>query len=180
MQIADSQKLVEDNRRIITLLDQQAVSRSKLVNLAAEETALQQKYAAARAAQQDKLAAKELSGANELRQAKELYAQLTQAQRSYVDALKNKDAVSQNYWAQSIQQSSGELRALEQKLGSLNMKEGTRRKILTLIQQAKDAEQSHARNVDSLNTTATNLDKTLDRIGTRLLRMAATMVVLRG
>lgn len=165
---------------MIALLDQQAVSRSKLVNLAAEETALQQKYAVAQAEQQDKLAAKEFSGANELRQAKELYAQLTQAQRNYISALKNKDAVSQNYWAQSIQQASGELRALEQKLGSLNIEEGTRRKILALIQQAKDAEQSHIRNVDNLNATATNLDKTLDRIGTRLLRMAATMVVLRG
>lgn len=165
---------------MIALLDQQEVSRSKLVNLAAEETALQQKYAAAQAEQQDKLAAKEFSGANELRQAKELYAQLTQAQRNYIAALKNKDAVSQNYWAQSIQQTSGELRALEQKLGSLNIEDGTRRKILALIQQAKDAEQSHTRNVDNLNATATNLDKTLDRIGTRLLRMAATMVVLRG
>lgn len=180
MQIADSQKLLADNQQMIALLDQQAVSRSKLVNLAAEETVLQQKYTSAQAAQQDKLAAKKFSGADELHQAKELYAQLTQAQRNYIAALKNKDAVSQSYWAQNIQQASGELRALEQKLGSLNIEEGTRRKILALIQQAKDAEQSHARNVDNLNATATNLDKTLDRIGTRLLQMAATMVVLRG
>lgn len=172
--------MVENNRQMIALLDQQAVSRSKLVDLAAEETVLQQKYAAAQAVQQDKLSAKEFSGANELRQVKELYAQLTQAQRNYIVALKNKDAVSQNYWAQNIQQASGELRALEQKLGSLNIEEGTRRKILSLIQQAKDAEQSHTRNMDNLNATATNLDKTLDRIGTRLLQMAATMVVLRG
>ena len=40
-------------------------SRSKLVNLAIEETAIQQKHAAAQAAQRDKQAAKELSGADE-------------------------------------------------------------------------------------------------------------------
>ena len=69
---------------MIALLDQQAISRSKLVNLAGEEAALQQKYAAAQAAQQDKSDAKEFSGVNELRQAQELYKQLTQAQRSYI------------------------------------------------------------------------------------------------
>lgn len=165
---------------MIALLDQQAISRSKLVNLAGEEAAFQQKYAAAQAAQQDKSDTKEFSGVNELRQAQELYKQLTQAQRSYITALKNKDEVSQNYWAQNIQQTSGELRTLEQKLGTLNIEASTRQKILTLIRQAKDAEQSHACSVDNVNTSATNLDRTLDKIGTRLLQMAATMVVLRG
>lgn len=105
---------------------------------------------------------------------------MTQAQKNYITALKNKNEVSQAYWAQSIQQASGELRQLEQKLGALNIEEDVRQKILNLIQQAKDAEQSHIRNVANVNAAATNLDKTLDKIGTRLIQMAATMLVLRG
>ncbi len=52
-QIADAQRLVDANRQMISQLDQQAVSRSRLVNLAQEEAAAAQKYVKALAVQQD-------------------------------------------------------------------------------------------------------------------------------
>lgn len=70
-QIADAQRLVDANRQMISQLDQQAVSRSRLVNLAQEEAAAAQKYVKALAVQQDKANAKALesrSGTQELRQ----------------------------------------------------------------------------------------------------------------
>lgn len=54
-QIADTGRLIDANNQLIALLDRQAISRSKLEKLSAEEAALGAKYAAAQAAQQERL-----------------------------------------------------------------------------------------------------------------------------
>ncbi len=52
-----------------------------------------------------------------------------------------------------------EIQSIESKIGSLNLEEGTRKRLLTVIQQAKDAEQTHVRNLDQLSSGTTKLDE---------------------
>ena len=40
------------------------------------------------------------------------------------------------YWSQSAQSALAEIQSIEQKLGSLNLEEATRKRILDIIQQA--------------------------------------------
>lgn len=105
---------------------------------------------------------------------------MTQAQRGYITAVKNGDTASQTYWQQAQSAAMREIESIESKVGSLNIEESVRTKILNVIQQAKDAEQTHARNLDNLNSSTSKLDESLDRIASRLLQMATTMLVLRG
>ena len=81
-QITTAERLVAANNQIIALLGQEAISRSKLVNLAAEEAALAQKLTDAQAAKQDKATAaaqKAASGGHELKAAQQAYSQLPNA-----------------------------------------------------------------------------------------------------
>ena len=80
------------NNQIIALLGQEAIARSKLVNLSAEEAALAQKLTNAQAAKQDKTAAdaqKAAAGINELKAAQQAYSQLTNAYRQHNASMKN-------------------------------------------------------------------------------------------
>lgn len=107
-QIADTGRLIDANNQLIALLDQQAVSRSRLARLSAEEAALGAKYASAQAAQREKLSAAEeaaarqaASGVNELQKVQQAYKQLTNSYRQYNAAVKNGNQAGQAYWSQS-------------------------------------------------------------------------------
>ena len=92
---------------MISQLDQEAVSRSKLVNLAHEEAAAVQKYNKAYAMRQDKNAAANVqpaAGVTELKQLEAAYKQLTNAYRQYNMAVKNGNETGQAYWSQNAQQ----------------------------------------------------------------------------
>lgn len=169
------------------MLDKEAVSRSKLTGLAAEEAAVKAKYTAAQTAQQEKLnAAKKAeqdyaaSGLPELQRVQQAYKQLTTSYRQYIIAEKNGNEAEKTYWSQSAQQAMKEIQLIEQKLPSLNIEESIRKKILDLINQAKNAEATHVKTLEEMDSGASKLDQTLDRIGSRLIQMAATMLVLRG
>lgn len=69
---------------------------------------------------------------------------------------------------------------IEQKLGTLNIEESTRKKILDLIQQAKNAEATHQKQLEGTSGHLNELDQTLNKLGSRILQMATTMLVLRG
>ena len=91
-QITTAERLVAANNQIIALLGQEAIARSKLVNLSAEEAALAQKLTNAQAVKQDKAAVdaqKAASGVNELKATQQAYSQLTNAYRQYNAAVKN-------------------------------------------------------------------------------------------
>ncbi len=172
-QISDTQKQIDANSHLIAMLDKEAVSRSKLTGLAAEENAAKAKYTAAQTAQQEKLnAAKKAeqeysaSGLPELQRVQQAYKQLTTSHSQYIAVVKNGNEAGKTYWSQSAQQAMQEIQLIEQKLPTLNIEEDVRKKILDLINQAKNAETTHT--------------KTLDRIGSRLIHMATTMLVLRG
>ena len=182
-QIAETQQLMNANQQLIGMLDQEAVARSKLVGLTQEEAAAQQRYNSALAAQQDKTNANALkngAGTAELKQLQEAYRQLTNAYRQYNLAVKSGNEVGQAYWSQRGEQLMQEINGIEEKIGSLNIEESVRTRILDLINQARNAEAMHNQNVSGLNNTTSALGQTLDRISSRLLQMAATMLVLRG
>lgn len=169
------------------MLDAQAVSRSRLSGLSAETATIAAKYTAAQIAQQEKLNAAKAeenrlaaSGLPELQRVQQAYKQLTTSYRQYIAAVKNGNEAGQAYWSQSAQQAMQEIQLIEQKLPALNIEESIRKKILDLINQAKNAQASHQKTVGELNSGASDLDKTLDSIGSRLLQMATTMLVLRG
>lgn len=168
-------------------MDKEAVARSRLTNLSTEESAIAVKYLAAQAAQQEKLNAAKAaeqqysaSGLPELKRAEQAYKQLTNAYRQHISAVKSGNEAEQAYWQQSAQAAMQELQSVENKLPSLNIEEDVRRKILALIHQAKTAESAHGKTVAGLNGEVNNLNKTLDHVGSRLIQMAATMLVLRG
>lgn len=186
-QITDTQKQIDANSRLISLLDKEAFARSKLTGLAAEENAAKTKYTAAQTAQQEKLnAAKKAeqdysaSGLPELQRVQQAYTRLTGSYRQYIVAVKNGNEAGKTYWNQSAQQAMQEIQQIERKLPSLNIEEGVRKKILDLIHQAKNAEATHTKTLEDMDSGASKLDQTLDRIGSRLIQMATTMLVLRG
>ena len=105
-QIQETQRLIDSNNTLISQLDQEAVSRSKLVNLAHEEAAAVQKYNKALAIRQDKNAAANAQpavGVAELKQTETAYKQLTNAYRQYNMAVKNGNETGQAYWSQNAQ-----------------------------------------------------------------------------
>lgn len=108
------------------------------------------------------------------------YKQLTSSYRQYIAAVKNGNQAGQAYWSQSAQSAMREIQLIAQKLPSLNIEESVRRKILDLIQQAANAEATHQKTLTNLNSGASQLNTTLDRMAGRLLQMASTMLVLRG
>ena len=73
-----------------------------------------------------------------------------------------------------------EIQQIEQKLVSLNIEESVRKQILDLIQQAKNAEAAHQAQLEGTGNQLSRLDQSLDRMGSRLLQMVSTMLVLRG
>lgn len=186
-QIKATEKQITGNERLIALLDQQAVQQSNLAKLAKERAALESKYNSAVLAQQDKKnaqAKKEAdltaSGANELKAVQQAYSQLTNAHRQYNAAVKNGNEAGQSYWSQCAAQAMNEIAAIEQKLGTLNIEEETRKKILDIIQKATNAEATHQQQLKDTGSQLSQLDQTLDKIGSRILQMATTMLVLRG
>ena len=84
------------------------------------------------------------------------------------------------YWDQSAQSALQELQTIAQKIGSMNIEESVRKRILTLIEQAKNAEATHNKTLSDHNGKVSELEKSLDKVGSRILQMAATMLVLRG
>lgn len=106
-QIADTQALIDSNQQLISLLGQEAVSRSKLVNLTQEEAAAQQRYNSALAAQKDRTdanALKNATGTAELKKLQDAYKQLTNAYRQYNLAVKSGNETGQAYWGQRSEQ----------------------------------------------------------------------------
>ena len=186
-QSADTGRLIDANNQLIALLDRQAISRSKLEKLSAEEAALGAKYAAAQAAQQERLNAAKAeeqkyaaSGLPELQRVQQAYRQLTTSYRQYIAAVKNGNQAGQAYWSQSAQSAMREIQLIAQKLSSLNIEESVRQKILDLIQQAANAEATHQKTLNNLGSGFSKLDNTLERMAGRLLQMASSMLVLRG
>ena len=182
-QIADTQQLIETNRQFISQLDQEAVSRSRLVNLTHEEAAAQQRYNSAIAAQKDRTDANALKnavGTAELKQLQNAYQQLTNAYRQYNLAVKSGNEAGKAYWSQSAQQALQEINGIEEKIGSLTIEEDVRKKILDLIAQARNAEATQRSSMGGIKDDANALGNTLDRISSRLIKMATTMLLLRG
>ena len=182
-QIADTQQLIETNRKFISQLDQEAVSRSRLVNLTQEEAAAQQRYNSALAAQKDRTDANALKnavGTAELKQLQNAYQQLTNAYRQYNLAVKSGNEAGKAYWSQSAQQALQEINSIEEKIGSLTIEEDVRKKILDLIAQARNAEATQRSSMGGIKDDANALGNTLDRISSRLIQMATTMLLLRG
>ena len=186
-QIKATEKQITGNERLITLLDKEAVKQSNLAKLAKERGELETKYNAAVLAQQDKKNAKTkaetdlaASGTKELKTVQQAYQQLTNSYRQYNAAVKNGNETGQAYWSQSAAQAMSEITAIEQKLGSLNIEEGTRKKILDLIQQAKNAEATHQKQLEGSNGQLSEMEQNLNKLGSRILQMATTMLVLRG
>ena len=182
-QIADTQQLIETNRQFISQLDQEAVSRSRLVNLTQEEAAAQQRYNSALAAQKDRTDANALKnavGTAELKQLQNAYQQLTNAYRQYNLAVKSGNEAGKAYWSQSAQQALQEINGIEEKIGSLTIEEDVRKKILDLIAQARNAEATQRSSMGGIKDDANALGNTLDRISSRLIQMATTMLLLRG
>ncbi|MBP3647551.1 MAG: hypothetical protein J6K55_14130 [Clostridia bacterium] len=187
LQIASTNRLIDANKQLIKQMSRQAVNGTNLTKLAKEEAELKAKYTSAQLAQQDKLNAakkaeadKAASGVNELKQVQEAYSKLTTAYKQYNAAVKNGNEAGQAYWSQSAQDAMVEIRSIEQKIGSLNIEEDTRKKIISLIEQAKNAEATHNKQVEDGNRGLNKMDQTLNSIGSRLLQMATTMLVLRG
>ena len=108
------------------------------------------------------------------------YQQLTNAYRQYNAAVKSGNEAGKAYWSQSAQNALNEILSVQQKLGTLNMEESVRRKILDLIEQARNAEAAHQATLSQTNSGYTQLSQTLDQVGDRLIQMVTTMVVLRG
>lgn len=186
-QISATEKQITGNERLIALLDKEAVKQSNLAKLAKERAELETKFNAAVLAQQDKKNAKAkaeadlaASGANELKTVQQAYKQLTNSYRQYNAAVKNGSETGQIYWSQSAALAMSEITAIEQKLGSLNIEEGTRKKILDLIQQAKNAEATHQKQLEGTNGQFSEMEQNLNKLGSRILQMATTMLVLRG
>ncbi|MDO5322956.1 MAG: hypothetical protein Q4G06_02985 [Clostridia bacterium] len=173
-QIANLQTLIDGNRKLIAQMDQQAVARSRLVELAREEAQLSSRYGNA---QQSRA---QSAGRAELHQLQQAYRQLTTAYRQYNIAVKNGNETGKEYWSQSATQAMEEIQQIEQKLVSLNIEESVRKQILDLIQQAKNAEAAHQAQLEGTGNQLSRLDQSLDRMGSRLLQMASTMLVLRG
>lgn len=145
------------------------------------------KYTATQIAQQEKVnAANEAaarytaSGLAELQRVQQAYKQLTNSYRQYNSAVQGGNEAGKAYWSQSVQCALNEIRSVEKKLGTLNVEEGVRKRIVDLIQQAQNAEATHAKSIQSMQDNVSEMDKTLERMGGRLLQMAATMLVLRG
>ena len=159
-QLADTERLLEMNNKIIQQLDGQAVARSKLVDLGKEEARLMQR--------QD---ARAFSGANELAQAQRAYTQLTSSIRNYNQAVKTGNEAGKAYWSQSAQSAAAEMDSIEAKVGTLEIEETARKRILDLIQKAKDA---------NLNADAQGLHDTVDKIGSKLVQMLITATALRA
>ena len=116
----------------------------------------------------------------ELCEMQQAYRQLTTAYRQYNIAVKNGNETEKEYWSQSAAQAMEEIQQIEQKLVSLNIEESVRKQILDLIQQAKNAEAAHQAQLEGTGNQLSRLDQSLDRMGSRLLQMASTMLVLRG
>lgn len=171
-QIAETGALADANKEIIALLDSQAVSRSKLVNLGNEETRIAQKFAIAQAQVQDRASGQASSGVREIMQAQGAYQRLTEAYRQYDAAVKSGNNAGQAYWQQSIAGAMREMQAIEGKLDSLSLEEGARRRLLDLIQKAKDAEATHTQALSGTN-------QLVDQMGKRLTQMLVTAVALR-
>ena len=100
--------------------------------------------------------------------------------RQYNAAVKNGNETGQAYWDQSAQSALQELQTIAQKIGSMNIEESVRQRILTLIEQAKNAAAPHNKTLSDHNGKVSELEKSLDKVGSRILQMAATMLVLRG
>ena len=140
--------------------------------MSAEEAVLAQKLTNAQAVKQDKAAVgaqKAASGVNELKAAQQAYSQLTNAYRQYNAAVKNGNETGQAYWDQSAQNALQEIRVVEQKIGSMNIEESVRKRILTLIEQAKNAEATHNKTLSDHNGKVSELEKSLDKVGSRIL-----------
>ena len=91
--------------------------------VSAEEAALGAKYAAAQAAQQERLNAAKAeeqkyaaSGLPELQRVQQAYKQLTTSYRQYIAAVKNGNQAGQAYWSQSAQSAMREIQLIAQKL----------------------------------------------------------------
>ena len=108
------------------------------------------------------------------------YQQLTNAYRQYNLAVKSGNEAGKAYWSQSAQQALQEINGIEEKIGSLTIEEDVRKKILDLIAQARNAEATQRSSMGGIKDDANALGNTLDRISSRLIQMATTMLLLRG
>lgn len=179
--------VIQKNRDLIGLLDEQASKRSSLTKLATEESALDAKYLTAQIKAQQQAAdaalmrsQAERSGAAQIQQTQHALSQLTQAYKGVQTAAKNRDEASKAFWTQKANAAKTELQAIESGLGKLSIEVGARERIVALIQQASDAEATHSRVMDETNQKANTFAQSLDRAGSKVLGMVSTMLVLRA
>lgn len=170
-EIGSVDALIEKTQTRIGLLDKEVVAQSNLSRLRERETTIVQRYQSALERQQ----AAQAGGRQEITHTQQALAQLTTAYRNYNASVQNRDQVGMNYWQQNAASAMAEIQGMERKLQMLGIEEGARTKILQLIEQAKTAEQTQQRTLRNMGS----LQKMLDGIGTRMLQMAATMMVMR-
>lgn len=163
-QIADTGRTIDANNRIIAQFDKQVLLKSKLVDLSKEEARLASRYATAQA--------KAGSGLQEVKQLQAAYQRLTTSYREYDTAKKAGNYTGMAYWRQSADGAIQEVRAIERKLATLNLEEGTRKRLLDLIQRAAGAEAAHAKGVGPLSQMT-------NQIGNRMLQMVSVTALLR-
>lgn len=98
---------------------------------------------------------------------------MTLSYREYDTAKKAGNYTGMAYWKQSAAGALQEVRAIESKLATLNIEEGTRRRLLDLIQRSAGAETAHAKGISPLSQMT-------DQVGKQMLQMVSVTAMLRG
>ncbi len=171
--IGEAEANIAKQREAIKLLDEQVVRRSQLVKLADKEAQLSRSLA-------DKSATQAFTGSREIDRTRAAYQQLSEAIRNYNAAAKTGNTAGRAYWSQNANDAGKEIRAIEAKLGSLNLEEGARKRLLDITQKAHDAESQHANVFRDTGKNIGGVNQLLDSMGTRLVKIAATYVSLRA
>lgn len=104
------------------------------------------------------------------------YRKLTEAYRNQNAAVKLGSQASAVYWKESANGALAELRVIEQKINLLDMEEGARKRILDIVEKSK-LEQAKQ---DAGGSSGKGFNEAVDKMGSKVLQMAATALALRS
>lgn len=135
----------------------------------------------AKASAQDKREAEEMKKTSEaVKKASESYNQLKAAYTNYDKAIKRGDGDSASYWQSQIVAQQAVLTSLESQLDTLGLNETQRKKINDLIQQGKDLEAQHTKNLDDANNKMKETATAADRVADSILRWVSSMLIMKS
>lgn len=135
----------------------------------------------AKASAQDKREAEEMKKTSEaVKKASESYNQLKAAYTNYDKAVKRGDGDSASYWQSQIVAQQAVLTSLESQLDTLGLNETQRKKINDLIQQGKDLEAQHTKNLDDANNKMKETATAADRVADSILRWVSSMLIMKS